>query len=112
VRVGDSEARRLRIDDKDRLDDLARGEQPPVTGSLSLVAVTTVVSAYPTGVGQFFACTPQGVLGTETEGTAGVISPLAGVVYALLLGSAVPPLGTKVVLTKPDHRWVFRYDGP
>ncbi len=105
------DAQRLRMRDDLLLDDLSRGEPRPSFGSPSLVAQTRTIQTYPTAAQRFYACTPQTVLGKEVEGGAGTLSAGSGTFFALNIGSAVPPVGTSVLATFVESRWVFRFDG-
>ena len=106
-----SESARLRAVDQERIDAATRRPAPPAAGAPSLLAQTTTVSTYPTVAATFFGCLPVTAMGTETEGTAGTLTTGSGVLYALNLGTAIPPSGTMLLVTFTDHRWVFRYDG-
>ena len=105
------EAKRLRARDAALLDDLSRRGRFPSFGSPSLVAQTKAISTYPTSPQRFFACVPQTVLGAEVEGGPGTLSPNPATFFALNLGTAVPPVGTNLLATFVESRWVFRYDG-
>jgi hypothetical protein len=90
----------------DRLPDL------DVYGSAAVCAITTTVTTYPTAAAEFFACNPELVTGTETEGGAATFTVDAStVIYGLNVGTAIPPNGTKVILHAIGGRWAFRYDG-
>ena len=105
------DARRLRIDGADLLDNLTRHDRDPSFAMPCLVAQTKTLSSYPSAAQKFFACAPLTVLGPEVEGSAGTITPGSATFLALNLGSAVPPAGTNIVATFVDSRWVFRFDG-
>lgn len=75
-----------------------------------LLAQTRTLTAYPTAAQRFFACTPVAVLGSEIEGGPGAIAADTGVLLALNLGTAVPPVGTTVLLYFCGNRWVFLYN--
>jgi hypothetical protein len=80
--------------------------------SAALVAITTTVATYPTSAGEFFACHPSLLAGAETEGATPTFADDANtVVYALNLGSAIPPSGTRIVCHSVGGRWAFRFDG-
>ena len=83
----------------------------PAFGAPSLVAQTEIINNYPSAPRQFYACTVQTVLGNEVEGGAGTLSPNPSTFYALNLGTAVPPVGTTILATFVESRWVFRFDG-
>ena len=59
----------------------------------------------------FFYCLPIQVTGEETEGGPGSLAEESGGVYALNLGTVIPPSGTQIVVVWVESRWVFRYDG-
>jgi hypothetical protein len=82
-------------------------------GAPCLVLQTATKTTYPTVAGAFYACHILTVLGTETEGSAGVLTVVSATdwTYALNLGLAVPPSGTNVLATFVDSRWTFRWDG-
>jgi hypothetical protein len=81
-------------------------------GAASMVVITTTVSSYPTASVAFYACNPELLTGSETEGsTPTFTADTSTVVYALNVGSAIPPNGTKVVIHAGSGRWAFRYDG-
>ena len=105
------ETKRLRTRDDALADGLSRRDRFPSFGSPSLVAQTKAIQAYPTSAQRFFACIPQTVLGKEVEGGAGTLTPDSATFLALNLGSAVPPVGTNILATFVDSRWVFRFDG-
>ena len=105
------EAKRLRIRADALLDGWNRSDQYRSFGTPSLVAQTKAVQSYPTTAQKFFACVPQTVLGKEVEGGAGTLSPDPATFFALNLGTAIPPVGTFILVTFVESRWVFRYDG-
>lgn len=105
------EAKRLRVRDEALLDGLSRRDRAASFGSPSLVVQTKAINTYPTTAQQFYACSPQTVLGQEVEGGAGTLSPIPATFFALNLGTAVPPIGTSILATYVESRWVFRYDG-
>jgi hypothetical protein len=81
-------------------------------GSAAICAVTTVVTAYPTVAGRYYAVNPQIITGTEIEGAIPTFTADTNtVIYALNLGTAIPPPGTNMVIHGGSGRWCFRYDG-
>jgi hypothetical protein len=81
-------------------------------GSASLLVKTTTATSYPTTAGTFYASNPIEIDGTELEGsTASYSADETQVVYALNVGTQIPPVGTRVVVQAVGGRWVFRYDG-
>jgi hypothetical protein len=105
------DAIRLRIQDASLTDSLSQVERDPSLGMPCLVAQTKVQSRYPTSAQVFYACSPLMVLGQEVEGGTGTLTAGSATFYALNLGSTVPPVGTSVLTTFVESRWVFRYDG-
>lgn len=105
------EARRLRDREATFLDDLSRRDRVPSFGSPSLIVQTRTLRMYPTAAQRFYACVAQTVLGTEVEGGLGNFTPGPATFFALNLGSSIPPVGTYVLATFVESRWVFRYDG-
>lgn len=91
-------------------DDIHRRDMSPALSSPSVLAKTTVISAYPTAAFSYFACLPQSLYGVEQEGAAGVVLSGSSTFFALNLGSTVPPVGTLLLATFTGNRWVFRYD--
>lgn len=81
-------------------------------GSLAVLVNTRAISTYPTVPGAFYACSPLLVDGPETEGaTASFTTEDTRTIYALNVGSQVPPVGTAVIAHACGGRWTFRYDG-
>jgi hypothetical protein len=81
-------------------------------GSVALLAQTEAVASYPATASAFFACAPLEVDGPEIEGAAATFTAdSARTIYALNLGTQLPPLGTKVILHTCGGRWIFRFDG-
>ena len=78
----------------------------------SCLVQTIAEETYPTTAGVFFACQPLLIDGPENEGGAASFTPdPVRVIYAYNLGSQVPPLSTRVILSSVGGRWVFRFDG-
>jgi hypothetical protein len=81
-------------------------------GTVAILAQTMLVAQYPTVAGAFYACAPLQVDGPETEGSAATFATFASrTIYALNLGTQVPPLGTKIIAHACGGRWAFRFDG-
>ena len=81
-------------------------------GAASLCAITTTVTTYPTSAAEFYACNPELITGSVAEGaTPTFTADTATVLYALNLGTAIPPNGTIIVVHSAGGRWTFRYDG-
>ncbi len=108
---GRDEAKRLRIRDDSLADGISRSSRAPALGMPCLVAKTTTIAAYPTTAQTFYTCTPLTILGPEVEGAAGSTTPGSSNFLALNLGSAIPTVGTSLIVTYVDNRWVFRFDG-
>ena len=81
-------------------------------GSTAVLLTTTTITTYPSTAGVFFASNPTEIDGSEVEGGAASYAPdTTQVVYALNVGTTIPPVGTRVVANSIGGRWVFRYDG-
>jgi hypothetical protein len=81
-------------------------------GSAALCAITTTVTTYPTSAATYYACNPELLSGAETEGTAPTFAAdTSTIIYAVNLGTAIPPNGTALVIHSVGGRWAFRYDG-
>jgi hypothetical protein len=95
----------------DALDQLG-ADSDSAHASAALIVVTTTVSVYPTSAAQFYACNPQIITGSETEGASPTYTTdTATTIYALNVGTQIPPNGTELVVHSVGGRWVFRYDG-
>jgi hypothetical protein len=69
-------------------------------------------TTYPTAAGQFYACNPEILTGLESEGaTPTFTADTITIIYAMNLGTQIPPAGTKLVVHSAGGRWMFRYDG-
>jgi hypothetical protein len=90
--------------------DRSVGQDP--YGSAAMCVITTTKTTYPTSAAEFYACNPELLTGPETEGAAATFTAdTATVVFAVNVGTAIPPNGTKLVIHGAGGRWVFRYDG-
>jgi hypothetical protein len=80
--------------------------------SAAMIAITTTVDTYPTTAGAFYAVNPQRITGTVAEGASPTYATdPSTVVYALNVGSQIPPDGTELVIHSVGGRWCFRFDG-
>lgn len=79
--------------------------------SQAVLVTTTTVTTYPTVAGSFYACNETEIGGHEIEGQAASYTPdTNGIIYALNIGTSVPPIGTRLVAHNVGGRWCFRYD--
>ncbi len=98
---------RRRIEDMEtRLDSLRVDDAP---SGQDLVVVTYTQSTYPTAAQKYYAVKASNTAGTESEGSSGSFTDGSNGFYAFNLGSSVPATGTRVVVSRVDGRWVFRY---
>jgi hypothetical protein len=105
----DDELRRLRRRIEE-LEDASRGINPDDC-SPSMLLKTTTATTYPTAAGLAYACVPSRAGGTEAEGSTPTFADGTRILYAINLGGAIPPAGTRVIATSvAGGRWVFRYD--
>ena len=106
------EATKLRRRHDDLVEETDRRPRGVSTGCACMLVKTATKTTYPTTAGAFYYCQAEGVLGAESEGSAGTTSGDTGsFLYALNLGTQIPPAGTLVVVSFVASRWVFRYDG-
>lgn len=89
----------------------ARDADPSAAGS-AMLGVTSTDGNYPTNATSVYVVTPQELDADDSEGaTSTPTSDDTQNVYAVNLGTAVPPMGTQVVCHAVGGRWTFRYDG-
>ncbi len=87
---------------------------PPAapTAEAAVLVQTTTVSSYPTTSAVFFAANPVEIDAVETEGqSASFTADATQILYVLNVGTAVPPVGTRLIAHGVGGRWVIRYDG-
>jgi hypothetical protein len=107
-----SETRILRDREMATRASLLRLAKAAEDGSVAVLVRTKVVSSYPTIAGAFYACALLQVDGPETEGaTATFTASGTRTIYALNLGTQIPPVGTKTIVHACGGRWTFRFDG-
>jgi hypothetical protein len=103
-----------RLRNQSKATTLAATRPPPVTMS-GAPAMTAKILAGSTGLpttpAVFFAVQGGIVTGDEAEGGTGTLIGGLATFYALNLGTAIPALGSFVLITYVNSRWVFRYDG-
>jgi hypothetical protein len=81
-------------------------------GADAVLAQMKAVTTYPTVPGAFYACSPVILDGPETEGAAaGFTADGTRTIFALNVGTQVPPAGTFIIVHSCGGRWTFRYDG-
>jgi hypothetical protein len=91
--------------------DVDLGREPPDCDAAEIIQTTTVTT-YPTTAAAFYAYNPGEVNGTEAEGGAATyVVDTSTILYALNLGTMIPPNGTYVLAHHVGGRTVFRYDG-
>lgn len=106
------EARTLRRRHDELTEDAERHFGHGDGGSVSLLVQTATKTTYPTSAGAYYYCEAVTATGTESEGSSGTLTAdSSSTLYVFNVGSAVPPVGTNLVATFEDYRWVFRYDG-
>lgn len=107
--MNDLATRELRTRQAEYLSSADRLIGPAADAASSMVVVTVAVSTYPTAVGKYFAVQQLDPGGVEAEGNAATFDTLAGVFYvAVLPGSTLPPVGTKLVIDSVGGRWAVR----
>ena len=88
----------------------ARNPAEPQDGPAAILVTTTVITTYPTAALAFYAVLQTLVDGSETEGTIPTFTTVGDPFLAVNLGSAVPALGTRVLIRQSAGKWIFRYD--
>lgn len=106
-----SDAIRLRLDGASTVDEATRTEVAESGGSETFVGRTFTYGAYPTAAAVYYWVAVQSVMGTESEGSAGVLADTGAVALALNLGTGKPPASSHVLVKRVNHRWTFRFDG-
>jgi len=86
------------------------GDLDTYASSAAIVQTTTVMT-YPTNAAGYYACAPQQLTGSIVEGGAATYSAYGSTLYALNVGSQIPPVGTYLVVHSVGGRWAFRFDG-
>jgi hypothetical protein len=105
------EARRIRHRLKDAEDLIWRLHREPFAADSGLILRTKTETTYPTAAASSFACDILRAGGVEEEGAAAELTVVSHTVYALNVGTKLPPVGTDVVAIYEDGRWAFQYDG-
>jgi hypothetical protein len=107
--IDDAHRIRLRLGEAEA--DQTRELEYTGEGAACFVGKTIACSSYPTTAAVMYCVAAVGIMGTETEGSSGVFTVQTPTLKALNVGSAIPPSGTLLVVTRVPNRWVFRYDG-
>lgn len=79
-------------------------------GEATLVK-TAAKNDYPADAAAYFWCELIRASGTPSEGEPGVFTPSGRHLFALNLGSQIPPAGTILLAVLAGSRWTIRYDG-
>jgi hypothetical protein len=103
----ETELIRIRMDE----DANARHDRPSTeSGGVAFVGKTkSDGNPYPTSANAFFPVESQGVLGTESAGSAGVLTGNGDTIYVYNIGSTKPPIGTTVLCEPTQYRTVMNY---
>lgn len=80
-------------------------------GSPTFLLRTRTLAAYPTAARSFYACDYLLLDGVEAAGEPVEMAVETGPVFALNLGTRIPPSGTAMVASVADGLHVFQYDG-
>lgn len=108
----DMDARQLRIDLEALREEVAHALHPVVTMPEHTVCKTATQTTYPTTANAYYYCDECRVGGDETEGGAGTVTALTGRhLTAYNIGSAIPPVGTSIIVHAKDGRFTFNYCG-
>lgn len=105
----DQPTRELRTRYAEQIDSVDRLVPPPQTSSASMVVITVTQTTYPAAVGKYFAAQQITLDGVEVEGGAATFTTLPGILYiAVVDGSDLPAVGTKLIVDGVDGRWAVR----
>lgn len=104
------QARRLRIRESALYEEALDNRPDFLVGSPCLLVRTKTLITYPNVAQCFYACEPLSVLGLEIEGGFAMVASSSATIFALNLGTTVPPPGSQIIATFVENRWVFRYD--
>jgi hypothetical protein len=77
---------------------------------VSVLAQTAVKKTYPVIANAVYFLQTGALDSKPTEGSAATITLDGGSLFAVGIGSAVPPVGTNVIVSSVAGRWVFRFD--
>jgi hypothetical protein len=91
--------------------DVDRDEGVDPEGSSAMLVVTFTQTTYPVAALSTYACHPVTINGGETEGATPTYIPDTTItLYAVNLGTTIPPPGSYLVVSGAGGRWTFRYD--
>jgi|GEM_PF-2080769 len=80
-------------------------------GSAAILVQTKAETSYPTTPSAFYACSPVSIDGPETEGAAvSFRTDSSRSLFVYNLGTAIPPVGSKLIAHSCGGRWVVRFD--
>jgi hypothetical protein len=77
---------------------------------VSVLGTTAEKEAYPTVAAAVYFIETANLDGSDAEGSTASVVADGGSLFALNLGSQVPPVGTNVIVTSVGGRWCFRFD--
>lgn len=78
---------------------------------LAFLGIVTTLGNYPVVPQSVYILTAVSLGSNDQEGSGVTVQVLGGPIYALNVGSIVPPTGVKVMCQLVGGRWIFRYDG-
>ncbi len=92
---------------------LDRASVPMPACAMSMVVQTTNDSGhYPIVAAAYYACHPILLSGDESEGAAATFSGDTNtVIYAMNLGTSIPPDHTYVIIHGGSGKWCFTFNG-
>lgn len=89
-----------------------RTTSEPDSDGVSLLGVTATLGSYPTVAGEVYVVTPLEIDADDAEGASASYTPdTSNNVYAINTGTAIPPIGTRVIVHAVAGRWVFTFNG-
>jgi hypothetical protein len=101
---------RLRQEDLDDFEELARALlSRGDTASVTFLARTVSGGSYPTAAQRFYKLEAGFITAPATEGGAAAITWTGVFRFAYNHGTAIPPVGTLVLVAFTPYRWLFSY---
>jgi hypothetical protein len=107
------EARVLRLRLREMEDEAHRRSGGGGCGQAWTYLLRTVsLGSYPAEAARFFACESVVADGVEAVGEPVTLAAGRGPIFALNVGTTIPPVGTVVAASAVDGYYTFQYDGP
>jgi hypothetical protein len=86
-------------------------QSPPNGDGVSFVGQTTTGGTYPIAAGVVYLVIAQEINVGAAEGSVPSFVATNSTIPAVNLGTAIPPQGTYIIVSKAGSRFTFRFDG-